>query len=147
MNKNGKITHYTYQRIDAGGQNRFTKFLLTGLDREDVLLGFPWLRKVNPVINWKDKELPNLDKHSIRMNQTTTETKIRTTAVNEDVYETIHRYVSDQTPYPRTTIRLKVNSAMEHAQIHGEKKEHNLLDEYKGYSDVFDKKKSERLPK
>ncbi|EGN91498.1 hypothetical protein SERLA73DRAFT_39305, partial [Serpula lacrymans var. lacrymans S7.3] len=65
------------------GQNRFTKFLLTGLDGEDVLLGFPWLRKVNPVINWKDKELPYSDKHSIRTNQTTTETKIRTTTVDE----------------------------------------------------------------
>ncbi|EGN99437.1 hypothetical protein SERLA73DRAFT_53790 [Serpula lacrymans var. lacrymans S7.3] len=42
-NKNGKITHCTYQRTDAGGQNRFTKFLLPGLDGEDVLLGFSWL--------------------------------------------------------------------------------------------------------
>ncbi|EGN91039.1 hypothetical protein SERLA73DRAFT_81357 [Serpula lacrymans var. lacrymans S7.3] len=77
--------------------------------------------QTNPVINWKDKELPNSEKHSIRINQTTTETKIRTTAVNKDVYETIHRYVSDQTPYPQTTIQLKVNLAMEHAQIHGRK--------------------------
>ncbi|EGN96472.1 hypothetical protein SERLA73DRAFT_37634, partial [Serpula lacrymans var. lacrymans S7.3] len=53
-NKNGKITHFTYQRVNAKEQNRFTKFLLTGLDGEDVLLGFPWLQKVNPVINWKD---------------------------------------------------------------------------------------------
>ncbi|EGO05436.1 hypothetical protein SERLA73DRAFT_42616, partial [Serpula lacrymans var. lacrymans S7.3] len=58
-NKNGKIMHCTYQRVEAGGQNWFTKFLLTELDGEDILIGFPWLKKVNPIINWKDKKLPN----------------------------------------------------------------------------------------
>ncbi|EGN93203.1 hypothetical protein SERLA73DRAFT_64372, partial [Serpula lacrymans var. lacrymans S7.3] len=42
------ITHYTYQWIEAGGRNTMCKFLITGLGGEDILLGYPWLHKVNP---------------------------------------------------------------------------------------------------
>ncbi|EGO01444.1 hypothetical protein SERLA73DRAFT_42623, partial [Serpula lacrymans var. lacrymans S7.3] len=52
ISKGGKITHYTYQRIEAGGRNTMRKFLITGLGGEDILLGYPWLHKVNPTIDW-----------------------------------------------------------------------------------------------
>ncbi|EGO30303.1 hypothetical protein SERLADRAFT_338827, partial [Serpula lacrymans var. lacrymans S7.9] len=47
-----KMTHYTYQQIEAGGRNAMCKCLITRLGGEDILLGYPWLHKVNPTIDW-----------------------------------------------------------------------------------------------
>uniref|UniRef100_A0A0W0F9G5 Pro-pol protein n=1 Tax=Moniliophthora roreri TaxID=221103 RepID=A0A0W0F9G5_MONRR len=32
-------------------------FLLSGLGKEDVILGLPWLQKYNPDVNWKSGEI------------------------------------------------------------------------------------------
>ncbi|EGO20883.1 hypothetical protein SERLADRAFT_351584, partial [Serpula lacrymans var. lacrymans S7.9] len=39
ISNGGKITHYTYQQIEAGGRNAMCKFLITRLRGEDILLG------------------------------------------------------------------------------------------------------------
>ncbi|EGO00151.1 hypothetical protein SERLA73DRAFT_53035, partial [Serpula lacrymans var. lacrymans S7.3] len=57
ISNGGKINHYTYQQIEAGGRNAMCKFLITGLGKEDILLGYPWLHKVNPTIDWTSKSV------------------------------------------------------------------------------------------
>jgi hypothetical protein len=41
--------------------NKPTNFLVTDLGSEDIILGLPWLRKVNPTIDWDfgEIEIPN----------------------------------------------------------------------------------------
>ena len=33
-----------------------TRLLITGLGRQQIILGFPWLREQNPDINWQTGE-------------------------------------------------------------------------------------------
>jgi hypothetical protein len=42
-NKEGKITHFTRLKTNVGGRMKKTLFLVTGLRKEEVIFGFPWL--------------------------------------------------------------------------------------------------------
>ena len=39
------------------GHNEWINFNVTPLGQYDVVLGIPWLRNHNPVINWKHKQI------------------------------------------------------------------------------------------
>jgi hypothetical protein len=53
-NKNGTIVHTTTTDITVHGKTKKTKLFVSGLGKETVILGLPWLRKENPDINWKE---------------------------------------------------------------------------------------------
>ena len=42
-NKEGNITHFTRLRTNVGGRVRRTLFLVTGLGKEEIIFGLPWL--------------------------------------------------------------------------------------------------------
>jgi predicted aspartyl protease len=50
-NKAGSLTHFARLKITIGSWNKPTDFLVTDLDPEDIILGLPWLKKVNPTID------------------------------------------------------------------------------------------------
>lgn len=52
LNKAGSITHYTRLGLVIDQRETWTDFLVTELGEEDLILGLPWLRKVNPHIDW-----------------------------------------------------------------------------------------------
>lgn len=56
-NKKGMITHSTDIWINIGGRRSKITCLVTGLGKETLILGLPWLRKENPTINWKEGTL------------------------------------------------------------------------------------------
>jgi len=53
-NSAGRITHFARLRLSVDSLDEWTDFLVTDLGGEDVILGLPWLRDVNPAIDWKD---------------------------------------------------------------------------------------------
>jgi imidazole glycerol phosphate synthase subunit HisF len=53
LNKNGTITRSTITDLSVNGKRMKTRFLVTGLGKETIILGLPWLQKVNPDIDWK----------------------------------------------------------------------------------------------
>jgi len=53
LNKKGTITHSTELNITFGTQTWMTQFLISGLEKQHMIFGFPWLEKENPIINWK----------------------------------------------------------------------------------------------
>ena len=53
LNKRGTIRHYMDLNIEILGRISKERFLITGLGRQKIILGFPWLAKANPIINWK----------------------------------------------------------------------------------------------
>ena len=53
-NKAGSITHYARLWVLMGEYDECLEFLVTDLGPEDVVLGLPWLRRVNPSIDWKE---------------------------------------------------------------------------------------------
>lgn len=51
-NKAKEITGYILAFLQAGERPEATKFLITAIGNEDIILGLPWLRRNNPSINW-----------------------------------------------------------------------------------------------
>src|SRR5271170_2151043 len=52
-NKTGTITKYVDLDLDIGSRTMNTRLLVTGLGKQRIILGFPWLQKHNPLINWE----------------------------------------------------------------------------------------------
>ena len=56
-NKRGTIKYFVQLDIMVNGQQEKIKLLMTGLGKQRTILGFPWLNKHNPEINWQTEEL------------------------------------------------------------------------------------------
>lgn len=56
-NQGGDIAQFARQCLTVDGQEMWTDFLVTDLGGEEVILGLPWLRKVNPDIDWEGGRL------------------------------------------------------------------------------------------
>ena len=52
-NKKRKITSFVNLKLTINGRTNTTQLLVTGLGKQRIILGFPWLNKRNPNINWK----------------------------------------------------------------------------------------------
>src|SRR5277367_1911210 len=52
-NKRGTIKSYVDLRFRIGDKYFIEHFFLTGLGKQTVILGFPWLKKHNPLVNWQ----------------------------------------------------------------------------------------------
>ncbi|KAF8824205.1 hypothetical protein HHX47_DHR8000208 [Lentinula edodes] len=56
-NRAGRITHFAHLALTVDSQERWMDFLITNLGGEDIILGLPWLQKVNPEIDWEKGRL------------------------------------------------------------------------------------------
>lgn len=56
-NKAGYIEKWCRLRLWTGTYNKVVDFLITDLSSEDMILGLPWLREVNPTINWESGDV------------------------------------------------------------------------------------------
>ena len=54
LNKKGTIKHYVNLELKILGQSETIWLLVTGLGKQKILLGFPWLQKNNLLINWQN---------------------------------------------------------------------------------------------
>ena len=54
LNKKGTIKHYVNLELEIFGQLQTIRLLITGLGKQKILLGFPWLQKNNPLIDWQN---------------------------------------------------------------------------------------------
>ena len=52
-NNAGKITHFARLMLTIDNYSEWNDFLITNLGGENLILGLPWLRKVNPTIDWE----------------------------------------------------------------------------------------------
>jgi hypothetical protein len=62
INKAGSLTHFARLTMNIG--SKYTEkldFLITDLGPEDIILGLPWLRWINPEVDWDTgtMELPD----------------------------------------------------------------------------------------
>jgi len=51
-NNTGTIEHCAWLKIQMGKKKISTRFLATGLGKEKMILGLPWLKQYNPKIDW-----------------------------------------------------------------------------------------------
>ena len=52
-NKKGTIKDYVELNLKINGRKSLEQLMVTGLGKEKIILGFPWLTDHNPDINWK----------------------------------------------------------------------------------------------
>ena len=57
------MTHYVLININVGERKFLIKAYVIGLGKESLILGFPWLQKYNPVIDWKTGKIQFQDEH------------------------------------------------------------------------------------
>jgi hypothetical protein len=53
QNKQGTINAYVNLEFKLGDQKFNERFYVTGLGKQRIILGFPWLHKYNLIIDWK----------------------------------------------------------------------------------------------
>lgn len=53
INKNGTIREYVRLPITVHGKTVDQQFFITGLGKQKIILGMPWIRQTNPIIDWK----------------------------------------------------------------------------------------------
>ena len=51
-NSQGPIRHCLWKNTYLGSKRVRTRFLVTSLGKQTMILGLPWLRKYNPTIDW-----------------------------------------------------------------------------------------------
>jgi hypothetical protein len=56
-NKKGTINAYVNLEFSLGERKFKEQFYVTGLGKQRIILGFPWLHKNNPIIDWKKGEV------------------------------------------------------------------------------------------
>jgi len=64
-NRNGPIWYITQFPVKIDGNVISTEFFISHLGKENVILGLPWLERVNPIIDWAEKTL-KIDPERIR---------------------------------------------------------------------------------
>ena len=52
LNRAGSISRFAQLELTVGPTKRYMDFLVTDLGGEKIILGLPWLRKMNPQIDW-----------------------------------------------------------------------------------------------
>ena len=53
-NKQGTIKNYVDLKFKIGTKTFTEQLMVTGLGKQKIILGFTWLNKHNPIINWKN---------------------------------------------------------------------------------------------
>ena len=86
-----------------------TIFLVTGLGKHRINLGFPWLKKMNPIIDWQkgtlEWRLPELEKALPEK-----ETQLRTTTTNTEEEDKEAHLNSTQTHLDEDELSLIISS-------------------------------------
>ena len=54
QNLDGSIREYVITNLEVNGRRMDTQFLVTALDMQKVILGYPWLVEANSKINWRE---------------------------------------------------------------------------------------------
>ena len=163
QNKRGTITHYMELNIIFGSRTRKTCFLISGLGKQHLIFGFPWLETENPIIDWKRgtlewKRTPLKFKFQGRptpiteiIDQTLSEDPDSPPPKEDNDPSDLITSISTMSPSePDLYIQAKATAATTLAQQ--EKKvaiplEELVPKEYHAYLHLFDKKSSERFPK
>ncbi|ESK87517.1 reverse transcriptase-rnase h-integrase [Moniliophthora roreri MCA 2997] len=128
INKTAWITHVVELEFQIAGKSFKENFMISGIGNEDMILGLPWLRYHNPVIDWKTGEMQFLPRRRIQIR--------RFTGVLDNTESEV-------------LIRAKITASQEMAhQQQTTKKDINELipTHLLGYRDRFEKGKAKRFP-
>jgi Reverse transcriptase (RNA-dependent DNA polymerase) len=164
-NKQGTINAYVNLEFSLGERKFKEQFYVTGLGKQKIILGFPWLHKYNPIIDWKKEEVTF---KPFRINWRRLIEKGK--QIRQEQQPMIKEVVDDEERKNRTTLPLKedklgvfiklletdvwihkTNIATELAIEENSKKQDNTDEqlvpvEYHKYLDIFSEEKAHCFP-
>ncbi|KAJ3525863.1 hypothetical protein NMY22_g10400 [Coprinellus aureogranulatus] len=148
-NKNGVIREYVQLPITVHGRTSNQKFFITGLGKQNVILGMPWIRQMNPLIDWK---LGTLEwrKHDFNSLRTGRPIKPPDPTDISQLLVSISQIDADYCPEP-LWIRLKTTASQTLAIANNAKKVEKPIEElvpkpYHKYLHIFTKEFGEHFP-
>jgi hypothetical protein len=107
LNKRGTIKHYVDLIIQIHGRTCKERFLVTGLGKQKIILEFPWLKKMNPIINW---EKGTLEWRPYKVTIIKQEKQLRTTATIVEEEDREAHLNSTQNPLDNDELSLLISS-------------------------------------
>jgi hypothetical protein len=164
-NKRGTINAYINLEFSLGERKFKEQFYVTGLGKQKIILGFPWLHKYNPIIDWKKGEVTfkpfqidwrrHMEKgRQIRQEQQpkmeevvdNEERKNRTTLpLKEDKLGVFIKLLETDVWIYKTNIATEL--AIEKNSNKQDKTDEQLVPaEYHEYLDIFSEEKAHRFP-
>jgi len=161
-NKKGTIKSYVDLEFYINDQKFSERFYVTGLGKQKIIFGLPWLRKHNPIIDWKAGTLTWRPVYlPWRRWMIKKKSPKPTTEEIEDEEEHLTRTINPiETEKENIFIELieeptwirKINVATELAIKQNEKKieqtdEEMIPPEYHEFLDIFSEEKAHRFPK
>ncbi|KAG2019800.1 hypothetical protein CC2G_005203 [Coprinopsis cinerea AmutBmut pab1-1] len=152
-NKEGAITHFVDSLARLHGRTFRIRWYATEIAHQDLILGLPWLRRANPIIDWKKGTLDWQDKidpgkienHLPRTNLSTPNTTtVAVMCLLEDETD-------EEGETPVVWINAKTTTAQLLAAQEQEKKEKKTIDDilpepYKKYRHLFEDRPETALP-
>jgi len=158
LNKKGTIKHYVNLKLTIHGRKKMTRLLVTGLGKQKIILGFPWLQKHNPDIDWKKgtlkwrkaKKTPKPSMEGIKDQ----DAHLNSTQhpLSDEEKELLIRFTEQMEEEDgNIEINAKVTASQQLHFTHDKKKkeislEERIPKEYHDFLDVFDEKKADRFP-
>lgn len=148
-NKKGTINQYIDLNIDLHDRIMKLRMFVTGLGKQKVILGFPWLQEYNPDVDWKQGTLrwkreeddEDIDYEPLHL----TEENL------EDPIIIGHLNAEEDLSGENIWINAKFSQSMLLSLKHDEKKEGRTVGqmvpkEYHEYLSVFNKEEADRFP-
>ena len=156
INKNGTIKSYVKLEFKINSRKFRERFYITGLGKQNIILGFIWLQKYNPLIDWKTGKIEwNDQKFNFRKWFREPTPKLRTTMEEHPNKEENKNWTLYLTNKDLNAILLElikedvqISKVTKENRKKEEKTDKELIpEEYPKYLDVFSKEKVAQFPK
>ena len=161
--KKGTIKSYVKLGFKINSRKFREQFYITSLGKQKIILGFTWLQKYNPLIDWKSGKIKWKDqKFNFRKCFGKPTSKLRTTMeehpdeeenknqtlylINEELNVILLELIKEDVQIHKSTIATEL--AAKQNQKKEEKTDKELIpEEYHEYLDIFSEEKVARFPK
>src|SRR5277367_6507527 len=163
-NKRGTIKSYVDLQFKIGDKDFTERFFLTGLGNQTVILGFPWLKKHNPLVDWQtgqidwrnEEKKTQIDlKPSVEEEEDQEQWKTRTLNPisdeddDDDMVVSYLEEIKDDELWINAKMNIAVELAIKESEREGKKEistDKLVPEDLHEFLDVFNEKQADRFP-
>ena len=147
LNKKETITHYVRILMTIRGRTKWETFYCTRLGKQRIILGLPWFRENNPIIDWetghvswriKNQEIQKIQMKKIKEKKVEQENQ-------EEELDLLLRYINselleNEPEWIRTKITASQNLALQHKKPKQDRTVEEIVPpQFHDFLKVFDK--------
>jgi len=153
LNKKGTIIHYVRILMTIRGRTKWETFYCTGLGKQGIILGLPWFRDNNPIIDWETGHVSwRIKNQDIRKIQTKKIKENKVEQENQEEELDLLRYINgdlleNEPEWIRTKITTSQNLALQHEKPKQDKAVEEIVPpQFHNFLKVFDKEAADQFP-